>query len=267
LFNQPLIPIRKPLVQSARQPKFNFWQSLGTVLSVAVLIATLFTIWTPSSLFSNRLTKSMSQALENRDNPRGNWVTPTSPPTLHIGIVAGHWGKDDGFTCADGLTEGDVNLTIATIVRQKLMEQGYTVDLLKEFDPKLQQYSGIALISIHNDSCDYIDNDSTGFKIAPTLFALSQPEPAARLVSCIADRYPKSTGLKLYNSVTNDMTTYHPFEEISSGTPSVVIETGFLNLDREILTKTPEKPAQGIVDGILCYLRNQPIGSETDNTP
>lgn len=267
MFNQPLIPIRKPLVQSARQPKFNFWQSLGTVLSVAVLVATLFTIWTPSSLFSNRLTKSMSQALENRNNPRGGWATPTSPPNLHIGIVAGHWGRDDGYTCPDGLTEGDVNLTIATIVRQKLMEQGYTVDLLKEFDPKLQQYSGLALISIHNDTCDYIDNNATGFKIAPTLFARSQPEQASRLVSCISDRYPKSTGLRLYNNVTDHMTTFHSFEEISSVTPSVVIEAGFLNLDREILSKTPEKPAQGIADGILCYLRNESVGSDTGSAP
>jgi N-acetylmuramoyl-L-alanine amidase len=63
------------------------------------------------------------------------------------------------------------------------------------------------------------------------------------------------------------MSTYHSFEEINGGTPSVVIETGFLNLDRELLTKTPEKPAQGIVDGIMCYIRNQPISSDQTPTP
>ncbi len=267
MFEQPLIPIRKPLIQGAREPKFNFWQSLGTVLSVAIIVATLFTIWTPSSLFSNRLTKSMSQALINQKNPLKNRFAPTVPPSPHIGIVAGHWGKDNGFTCADGLTEGDVNLTIATIVRQKLMEQDFTVDLLKEFDPKLQQYSGLVLVSIHNDTCDYIDNSSTGFKIAPTLFARSQPEQATRLTDCISDRYPKVTGLRLVNSITDHMSTYHSFDEISSNTPSVVIETGFLNLDREILTKNPEKPAQGIVDGILCYIKNQPISLVPTSTP
>lgn len=267
MLNQPPIPIRKPLIQGAREPKFNFWQSLGTVLSVAILVATLFTIWTPSSLFSNRLTDSMSQALNNRNNPRMGWVTPTSPPTPHIAIVAGHWGKDNGFTCSDGLSEGDVNLTIATIVRQKLLEQGFSVDLLKEFDPKLQQYSGLVLVSIHNDSCDYIDNDATGFKVAPTLFARSQPDQAARLTACLADRYQKVTGLRLVNDVTDDMSTFHAFDEINAGTPSVVIETGFLNLDREFLTKTPEKPAQGIVDGILCYIRNQDTGLGETTTP
>ena len=82
------------------------------------------------------------------------------------------------------------------------MEQDFTVDLLKEFDPKLQQYSGLVLVSIHNDTCDYIDNSSTGFKIAPTLFARSQPEQATRLTTCITDRYPKATGLRLVNSIT-----------------------------------------------------------------
>lgn len=263
--NSPLIPIRKPIVQGAREPKFNFWQSLGTILSVAILVATLFTIWTPSSLFSNRLTKSMSQALINRNNPKKLWATPTSSPTQHIGIVAGHWGKDSGFTCSDGLTESDVNLTIATLVRQKLLEQGFTVDLLKEFDPKLQQYNGLVLVSIHNDSCNYIDNSSTGFKVAPSLSARSQPENVTHLTECLTDRYQKDTGLRLVNDITDDMSSYHSFEEINGATPSVIIETGFMNLDRELLTKTPEKPAQGIVDGIMCYIRNQPIN--TNQTP
>ena len=267
MFEQPLIPIRKPLIQGAREPKFNFWQSLGTVLSVAIIVATLFTIWTPSSLFSNRLNKKHVPGTHQSKNPLKNRFAPTVPPSPHIGIVAGHWGKDNGFTCADGLTEGDVNLTIATIVRQKLMEQDFSVDLLKEFDPKLQQYSGLVLVSIHNDTCDYIDNSSTGFKIAPTLFARSQPEQATRLTDCITDRYPRVTGLRLVNSITDHMSTYHSFDEISSNTPSVVIETGFLNLDREILTKNPEKSAQGIVDGIMCYIKNQPISIVPASTP
>lgn len=255
-------------MQGARGPKFNFWQSLGTILSVAILVATLFTIWTPSSLFSNRLTKSMSQALINRTSPRKIWATPTSSPTQHIGIVAGHWGKDSGFTCSDGLTdESDVNLTIATNVRQKLLEQGFSVDLLKEFDPKLQQYNGLVLVSIHTDSCNYIDNSSTGFKVAPSLYARTQPENATRLTECLADRYQKDTGLRLINDITDDMSIYHSFEEINGSTPSVIIEAGFMNLDREFLTKSPEKPAQGIVDGIMCYIRNQPINSNQTPTP
>ncbi len=68
--------------------------------------------------------------------------------------------------------------------------------------------------------------------------------------------------MRLVNDITDDMSTYHSFEEINGATPSVIIETGFMNLDREFLTKTPEKPAQGIVDGIMCYIRNQPINTD-----
>ena len=147
------------------------------------------------------------------------------------------------------------------------MEQGFTVDLLKEFDPKLQQYNGLVLVSIHNDSCNYIDNSSTGFKVAPSLSARSQPENVTHLTECLTDRYQKDTGLRLVNDITDDMSTYHSFEEINGATPSVIIETGFMNLDRELLTKTPEKPAQGIVDGIMCYIRNQPINTNQTPTP
>jgi N-acetylmuramoyl-L-alanine amidase len=60
------------------------------------------------------------------------------------------------------------------------------------------------------------------------------------------------------------MTLYHAFDEIGEMTPAVIIETGFLNLDRELLTHHPELVAQGITDGILCYLRSEPITYPTD---
>lgn len=253
-------PIKKTPMQGARPPKFNFWSSLGTTVSVAILVATLFTIWTPASLFSNRLSDSLSRALNSKKPVNRNLPEPTPRPSMHIGLVAGHFGDEgSGAVCPDGLKESDVNLNIATLVQQKLLEQGYTVDLLGEFDNKLKQYSGLALVSIHNDTCDYIDDTSSGFKVAPSLFSSSRPEKTDRLTSCLIDRYQASTNLQFINIVTDDMTKYHMFEEVNSNTPSVVMETGYLNLDREILTKQTALVAQGITDGILCYLKNQPI--------
>jgi hypothetical protein len=75
-----------------------------------------------------------------------------------IGIVVGHWNdatKDPGAVCPDGLTEFQVNQDIATRVEQNLVEQGFDVDLLREFDDRLAGYRALALISIHADSCDY----------------------------------------------------------------------------------------------------------------
>jgi N-acetylmuramoyl-L-alanine amidase len=57
------------------------------------------------------------------------------------------------------------------------------------------------------------------------------------------------------------MTDYHAFNEIDSETPAAIIETGFMNLDREILTQNPDVIARGITAGILCFVRNEDITS------
>jgi len=78
----------------------------------------------------------------------------------------------------------------------------------------------------------------------------------------MADRYQKITGLQYnYQTVTVDMTSYHAFTEIDPLTTAAIIETGFLNLDQEILTKKPDLIADGIVAGIQCYLNNEGVSS------
>jgi len=57
------------------------------------------------------------------------------------------------------------------------------------------------------------------------------------------------------------MTSYHAFTEIDPLTTAAIIETGFLNLDQEILTKKPELIADGIMAGIQCYLNNESVSS------
>jgi N-acetylmuramoyl-L-alanine amidase len=133
--------------------------------------------------------------------------------------------------------------------------------VLKEFDAKLSDYRAVALVSIHADSCDYVNDEATGFKVAPSL-ANPRPEKAARLTACLRDRYGRATQLNLHpNSVTPDMTSYHAFDEINAETTAVIIEIGFLNLDRQILTEQPDLIAKGISDGILCYARNEDIST------
>jgi N-acetylmuramoyl-L-alanine amidase len=179
--------------------------------------------------------------------------------TSSVGIVAGHWGNDPGAVCSDGLTEAEVNLNIATIVQKYLVEEGLQVDLLKEFDDNLSGYKAAALVSIHADSCDYINDLATGFKVAQAM-ANKRPERSARLTACLRNRYSEATGLLPHStSVTEDMTSYHAFSEIDDTTPAVIIETGFLNLDRQLLTQTPEIAAQGIASGIICFIRNESI--------
>lgn len=194
--------------------------------------------------------------------------SPTPAPTATdehsglplVGIVAGHWGNDSGAECPDGVTEQQVNLDIARRVTEKLRAKGIWTDLLQEFDSRLTNYRADVLLSIHADSCDPIDADppATGFKVARSV-ASAIPTTEDRLVTCLTQEYAKATKMAYHeNSITPDMTSYHSFSEIHLDTPAAIIETGFLHLDYDIIVKQPDLPAQGIANGILCFLDNQP---------
>jgi N-acetylmuramoyl-L-alanine amidase len=180
--------------------------------------------------------------------------TPAAP---RIGLVSGHRGNDSGAVCADGLTEAEVNLEVALRVASLLRVQGYAVDILDEYDPRLKGYLADVLVSIHADSCAPINDLATGFKVARVLDS-KIPEQEDRLVACLRARYQRVTGLKWHaNTVTYDMTEYHAFYEIDPRTPAAIIETGFMYMDRALLTQKPELVGQGIVDGIACFMNSE----------
>lgn len=253
-----------------RPPRGIFYQ-LSVVLGVAVVLATLFTAWTPGtpSPFPTEEGLASNPLPQPTDTPLN---APTATPRLRplIGIVVGHWGdnNDPGSVCADGsTTEFTVNQNIATQVMKNLTASGYDVEMLKEFDPRLTGFVASALVSIHADSCEYINDQATGFKVASAM-ASPHPERAARLTSCLRARYSQSTGLPLHStSVTNDMTSYHAFGEINESTTAAIIETGFLNLDGPFLTQNPDLAAKGISDGILCFINNEDVSSPASGQP
>jgi N-acetylmuramoyl-L-alanine amidase len=55
------------------------------------------------------------------------------------------------------------------------------------------------------------------------------------------------------------MRGYHAFSEIDPNTIAAIIETGFLNLDQNILVKETDKVAYGVARGILCFVRNENV--------
>lgn len=246
--------------------RFTFWRGLQTILGAAFIVASLFTLWTPGSLIESGLEARMAQALQSAQNEdqavsESTLTAEQQAQSNRIGIVAGHYGSDAGAVCSNGMTEAELNLEIATMVQKQLTDLGYEVDLLEEFDSRLTGYQGAVVISIHLDSCEYINDQATGFKVAS---ALSTQDVAGsqRLVACISDRYGKVTGLPYHsNSVTDDMSYYHAFYEISPETKAAIIEAGFLNMDYRFLTEETDVVAEGIVTGILCYINNEPIQS------
>jgi N-acetylmuramoyl-L-alanine amidase len=246
-------PLPRPRTQArAQSPKI-----FQTTLAVAVALATLFTAWTPAGLFSGDMTGQLSVLLTAQPE-QGIPGIATPRPKLRIGIVSGHWGNDSGAVCPDNTTEADVNLKIATLVQQKLTALGFQTDLLQEFDPRLEGYRAAVLVSIHNDSCEYVNDQASGFKVAAAMSS-RDINLANRLAGCMRDRYQRTTGLPWHDSVTNDMRYYHSFEELDPATTSAIIETGFLNLDYNILTQQPDLIATGVVNGILCFVNNENI--------
>jgi N-acetylmuramoyl-L-alanine amidase len=231
---------------------------LQTAFSVAFLLATLFTGFSPK-MFTVNLGSLLSGVITPVPGSVGSVPTTTQP--LRIGIVSGHWGNgiDPGAVCPDGINEHDVNLAIASLVRQQLEANGYTIDLLQEFDPRLDGYKAALLLSIHSDTCDQIDAQATGFKVAASTYSHDQVL-AERLTACMNARYAAVTGLQdLSSSITENMTDYHAFSAIDSSTPAAIIETGFLYLDRDLLVNHPDVVANGITAGVLCFVKSENI--------
>lgn len=245
-------------------------RAVETTILAAILLATVFVMWTPTSFtaasFADKLALLLTPQAVN--NPSA----PVQQQPLRIGIVAGHRGNDSGAVCVDNtgkvtLTEADVNYQIASTVQKKLNDRGFQVDLLNEYDTRLNGYRAVAIVSIHNDSCEYINDQATGFKVAAALNT-RDTNRANRLLACLVDRYQTATGLRFNSgSITTDMTSYHAFSEIDPDTIAAIIEAGFLNLDREILTQRTDQVAEGIINGILCFVNNENVEPTPIPTP
>jgi len=259
----------EPVQENARRTRrasMNVLGQLVMVFSAGAVLATLFTAWTPLGLFPSNVAEQLAELFTGSGQSQGSaFPTLTPRPRPRIGIVAGHWGGvDPGAVCSDGLTEVEVNLEVATRAKEKLTAAGFDVDLLEEFDDRLEGYEALAVVSVHADTCQFIDENASGFKVAAALASIS-PEKASRLAACLRSRYEQETGLRFHaGSVSAHMSGYHAFDEIHSDTTAAIIETGFLNLDRQILTQQPDRLAEGIARGVLCFIYNEDASSTSE---
>jgi N-acetylmuramoyl-L-alanine amidase len=249
-------PARRPIVNSSQ---------IIILVALGVVGALLLFVLSGAAASANQASNNRPIIIESDQQTEETLATPTPRPTNarpagpYVGIVAGHWGNDSGAVCPDGTTEQQTNLAIAKRVTERLRARGVWVDLLQEFDGRLTGFQGDVLVSIHADSCDPIDADppATGFKVARSQ-ASTIPTVTDKLVDCLRGEYEKSTGMRYHeNSITRDMTSYHSFREIDPNTPAAIVETGFLYLDYDMIVKQPERPAEGIANGILCFLKTQ----------
>jgi len=254
------------------KPASSWLISLRTTLVVgaaAILVSTIFSLWTRPTFFSDEFRAGLNQVQATQ---RVINIQPSPLPTdvreVRIGVIAGHSGRpqdpnfdlDPGATCPDGLTELQINESVAREVVAALRRERYTVDLLQEFDPRLAGYQADVLVSIHTNDCQDYGEAGTGYAVASASARQTTRGSDEYLLNCLITQYGATTGLSHHQGLTYDMTEYHTFDEVAGDTPTAIIEIGFMLRDRAMLTQQQALLAQGIANGIRCFLRPELYG-------
>jgi hypothetical protein len=247
----------------------GFFRTIFIAVFAAALASTVFTWFTAPEFITPRVASDL-QVAEATSIAAVAPFTPTpilvTPNFMQrIGVISGHRGpeNDPGAVCEDGLTEAEVNFSVAQMVVTELRSRGYTVDLLDEFDPRLEGYQAAALVSIHANTCQDFGEFVSGFLVAR---AAARPPGGLddALAECIGVQYGRAVTIERRYALTLDMTDYHTFREIHPLTPAAIIELGFLRGDRELLTDRQPEMASGIINGVLCFLNgDNPIPALT----
>lgn len=251
--NIPTDNIENPEDQEKKEG-FSISRGIQTVVSTAILVATLFTLWNPRKIFGTPNIYDLFQseaAIETAINSFG-----TNDSVIQIGILAGEWENSPGEVCADGTIEADINFNIANRVKLDLEERKYQVDLFPEFDLDLLNYDANAFVAVYSGSCLQNPLPPSGFKIGTSLTE-ENPEVVNKLAVCLAENYQESTRLPFtYEVINPDHPSYHIFRDIHPDTPIVLIEIGMLSTDRDLIENRTTSIVDGITAGIECFLEN-----------
>ena len=189
------------------------------------------------------------------------------PGPKRVGLQAGHWltydlpdelrGLGPG-THAAGKDEWEVNLDIAQRTADLLRAAGVEADVLPTTIPV--EYKAHAFLAIHADGED--SDTRQGFKLGRAAWSAT-PEADDRLIASITAPYAAMTHIEPEATLASRrMTAYYAFNSrrychaIAPGTPSAIIETGYLTspVDQQVLIDDPEAAARGIASGLLHFL-------------
>ena len=264
--------VRRRLLLRRPQPSSLASGFLGTIFVVGVsttLVATLLMFFVNPEYVNPVVVQGLQ--LESEEIIAGvSAARPTPVRTPHwlrrIGIISGHRGatesgaRDPGAICQDEygnsiLEEADINFAVATRVVASLESMNYAVEMLDEFDPRLNNYRADALVSIHANTCYDFGEYVSGF-----IVAISEARPDfgadAFLRECIAENFGANVPLERSHNLTADMTDNHTWRKIHPLTPGMILEMGYMLADQAVLTEDPDLLARAIVDGILCFMEN-----------
>lgn len=239
-----------------KNKNYSFLKAIISIIFSALLTATLLVTFSPGSEYIDQIVPTIET--ENNEIPGQNNQQKI------IGILPGHYGFDNGYQCGGDLNfvkEADVNLRIAVMVRDYLEMHGYTVNFMHEFDPKLTNYTALALVSIHTNNCNTGNNTQSGFQIT-TGGQNAYPSESKRLNDCLTYHYEQSSGLNfLGENYTPEEEMLYSFDTVNNYTTISVIHTGYLGNDYRTISEKTNSLAKGIADGIICYVENETVGS------
>ena len=240
--------------------KYSPFRILFTIVLIAACWATLMVFFYPGEEYITTTELDEEEQFEAQMLATQNAIAGAKKI---IGIVPGHYGFDSGELCGAAynfVKESDVNLRIAVMVRDDLLKAGYSVDLMNEFDPQLADYTGLALVTIHADSCSE-ETQPSGFHVT-TIGHNTYPAESKRLKECLADRYRKNTELPyLGNALSFDNPNLYSFDSVNDYTTIAAIHPGYLSGDYHYLSENMDLVAHGIANGIICYVENETIGN------
>lgn len=171
-------------------------------------------------------------------------------------IDAGHGGYDGGAV-ANGVTEKDVNLSIAYWLKDELTRRGYSIYMTRTDDDFVglttranranAQDNPVCLISVHQNS---IDESSSVHGVEAWTY---KREGCTELGDAVCDGVSKRTGAQ------NRGTNYRTNLVVTSKTtmPAVIVECGYLTNPEEAEMLSEDdyqiKIAKGIADGIDTF--------------
>lgn len=206
-------------------------------------------------------------------NPQEDDTVPEESRAMIIAIDPGHGGWDNGCS-RSGVTEQEVNLEIALLLKDKLQDLGYETVLIREDNDthvgleerveKSKEAKADIYVSIHQNSYgeEGQDNSVTGVE---TYYATTN-EDSIVLAQLVQTYVSEKTGARDRGII--NMQTLHVIRENTC--PSCLVETGFLTnaKERKALTTADyqEKIASGIAQGINEFLESKQQEAEKEKT-
>lgn len=194
--------------------------------------------------------------------------------SVYVCLDAGHGGRDPG-AIANDLTEKDLNLELAVLIRDRMEAEGVRVLMTRSEDRAVTLQARVraaagakALISLHHNASGNASARGVEFfrSVNPQFLEASQ-QLAENLYQHYRAAIPElpSRGVKTRTRGADGRDLFHVLRE--SPVPAVLFEGAFLtNVDDAALLRSTGfrlRQAQGLASGLLAWLGAPATSLET----